>query len=123
MTVEMMLVSGLICFMIIVLLTDRFRAEWVVFVALVVLLLSGVLEPNEAARGFVNEGVWTIGLLFVIAGVIERSGVMTRIVGKLLRGAEVGSMRDLVVRLLAPAAGASSFLNNTPIVVTLVPVV
>ncbi|WP_343784391.1 SLC13 family permease [Alkalibacillus silvisoli] len=123
MTSEMVFVSGLIFFMIIVLLSDRFQAEWVIFSTLVVLLLSGVLEPLEAARGFVNEGVWTIGLLFVIAGVIERSGVMKRVVGRLLRGVDEGSVRDLVIRLLAPAAGASSFLNNTPIVVTLVPVV
>jgi di/tricarboxylate transporter len=93
----------------------------VMFGAVVVLLISGVLTPEQAFNGFSNPAPITVAALYVLAGAIERTGVLVPLVNSLLGG--VGGERRTLARLILPAAGASAFLNNTPIVAMLVPAV
>lgn len=96
------------------------RPEMVMFTALTVLLVTGILTPGEALRGFSNEGMVTLALLFMVAGAIQKHGVIDSIVHKLLR--KVNSFQGITMRLFAPIAVFSSFFNNTPLVVALTPV-
>ncbi|MCB2224545.1 MAG: SLC13 family permease [Actinobacteria bacterium] len=93
----------------------------VMFGAAVLLLVAGVLEPEEAFVGFSNPAPITVAALYVLAGAIERSGVLLPLMQSLLGGGR--SERRTLGRLLLPAAGSSAFLNNTPIVAMLVPAV
>lgn len=93
----------------------------VLFGAIVVLLISGVLTPEQAFNGFSNPAPITVAALYVLAGAIERTGVLVPLVNSLM-GSSKGERRTLA-RLILPAAGASAFLNNTPIVAMLVPAV
>ena len=93
----------------------------VVFAAAVALLVAGVIEPAQAFSGFSNSAPMTVAALYVVAAGIERTGVLNRLVDSALGGGN-GERRTLA-RLLLPSAGASAFLNNTPIVAMLVPAV
>jgi di/tricarboxylate transporter len=93
----------------------------VVFGATVTLLVAGVLEPAEAFQGFSNPAPITVAALYVVAGAIEKTGILGPLVQGFLGGGS--SERMALARLLIPAAGASAFLNNTPIVAMLVPAV
>jgi di/tricarboxylate transporter len=93
----------------------------IVFGATVTLLVAGVLEPAEAFSGFSNPAPITVAALYVVARGIEKVGVLEHLVQRLL-GTGGGDRRALV-RLTAPTAAASAFLNNTPIVAMLVPAV
>lgn len=89
--------------------------------ALVALLVAQVITPTQALTGFANTGVATVGVLFVVAEGIQRTGVLLPLFKALL-----GKPRKLWVaqlRLMIPVAAASAFLNNTPVVAMLVPVV
>lgn len=89
--------------------------------AAVVLLLTGVITPEEAFAGFSNDAVATIAALYVVAHVVERTGLLDAGIVRILTTDE--SERRTLVRLLVPIAAASAFLNNTPIVAATAPVV
>lgn len=77
--------------------------------------------PMDAASGFGNKGLVTIALLFAVVTGLEMTGGTELATGWLLSGAK--GQRSALVRLLLPVAGLSGFLNNTPVVAALLPVV
>ncbi|MEM7625928.1 MAG: SLC13 family permease [Planctomycetota bacterium] len=74
-----------------------------------------------AVAGFGNEAVVTIGVLFVIAEGLSRTGAMERITRPVL--GQPRTVRGAQSRMLPVVMGLSAFLNNTPIVAMFIPVV
>ncbi len=101
------------------LLRDLARPDLVFLGGLGVLLLAGVLTPNEAFAGFSNTAVLTIGALFVVAAGVQRTDALS-FLDRLLFGKKAGPPTALL-RLMTPTAALSSILNNTPIVAMLTP--
>jgi di/tricarboxylate transporter len=85
------------------------------------LFLFGVISSREAFAGFSNAAPFTVAALYVLARAVEKTGAMQPLIDAALKGGETG--RVALARLLAPVAGSSAFLNNTPIVAMLVPAV
>jgi di/tricarboxylate transporter len=92
-----------------------------IFGAAVVLLVARVLEPSEAFSGFSNPAPITVAALYVIAAAVERTGLLAPVLDRVL-GKPMGE-RSALARMALPSAATSAFLNNTPIVATLVPAV
>jgi di/tricarboxylate transporter len=88
---------------------------------LLVLSVSGVLTAKEALAGFSNEGLLTVAAMFVVATGIHASGGVDLLVKHLL-GHPAG-VRQAQARIVAPIIGLSAFLNNTPVVATMIPAV
>jgi di/tricarboxylate transporter len=88
---------------------------------LTVLLLSGVLLPEEALAGFANQGMLTVAVLYVVVSGLTETGAVGWLVQSLL-GRPPG-LHAAQARLMLPAAALSAFLNNTPIVAVFVPAV
>lgn len=99
--------------------TDRVRPDKAMVGALALLVLVGVVEPARALRGFANEGMMTVALLFVVAAAIRRSGALGSISQHLLGRPKSAVAAQL--RLMVPVAGMSAFVNNTPLVAMLLP--
>ncbi len=89
--------------------------------SVVVFLLFGIIDPAEAFSGFSNPGVLTVGALFIVAGGLQSTGVLEWL-GHRLLGA-VNSEKGVLGRLAVMVVPLSAFLNNTPIVVMLIPIV
>ncbi|ADU32006.1 SLC13 family permease [Evansella cellulosilytica] len=121
MTFEITFVIIVVLLMLVSLAKEIAKPAFIVFIALASLLLSGILSPADALRGFSNEGMLTVALLFIVAGAVKQSGVLNQIVTKSLGGGK--SPRKSLVQMMGPMAGLSAFLNNTPIVVMFTPVV
>jgi di/tricarboxylate transporter len=89
--------------------------------ALTLLLTLGILPPKEALSGFANEGLITVAALYVVATGLRETGGISWIAQHVLgRPKTVGSAQ---ARLMAPTALMSAFMNNTPLVAIMVPVV
>ncbi|MCR4411054.1 MAG: SLC13 family permease [Thermoguttaceae bacterium] len=101
--------------------SSRFPPDLVLIGGLSTLLLGGVLTETEALVGFANEGMITIGVLFVVsAGIIETGGVAwiaDRLFGR------PRSTTDAIARMALPTSFLSAFMNNTPLVAMLIPAV
>lgn len=85
------------------------------------LMTLGVLAPSEALAGFANEGMITVGALFVVAAGIRETGAMQFVVQRLLGRPQ--SVTEAQVRMMVPVAAMSAFMNNTPLVAMMMPVV
>lgn len=100
---DMILLGGLTVLMTLRLFSDKFPS------------------PAEAVADFGNEGLMTIGVLFVVAAGLSQTGAMSWITERLL-----GRPRRVLgaqARLMIPVAGMSAFMNNTPVVAMFIPVV
>ncbi|MCI0470713.1 MAG: SLC13 family permease [Candidatus Aminicenantes bacterium] len=111
----------LLVLMTALLIMELFEADIIVFSALLLLMLGGVVNVEEAFRGFSNQGMLTIAFLFIVAGAIQKTGALNH-AGEFLLG-KGGNLSRRLIRFLFPVAGISGFFNNTPIVAILIPVV
>lgn len=99
----------------------RFGPHLVMMGVLVVLSVSGILEATEALAGFSNSGLITVVAMFVVAAGIHHSGGVDLVVKHLLRSPR--TVRGAQARIALPVALLSGFLNNTPVVATMIPAV
>ena len=82
---------------------------------------AGIISETEAWQGFSNKGVLTVGALFVVAKAVDETGIVSLVMKRVL--GEPKSLFLAQIRLLLPVAVSSAFMNNTPIVAMLIPVV
>ncbi|MCJ8006458.1 SLC13 family permease [Lederbergia wuyishanensis] len=120
MTSEIGFVLLILILMLLGLVFEITRPDIILFFTLSLLLLSGIITTEEALKGFSNEGMLTIALLFIVAASIQKSGIADRVIRKLLGSSN--SIRWTLFKILTPVTAFSSVLNNTPIVVTLTPI-
>lgn len=106
--------------MIVALVREVMGPDIIVFIALGVLVCTGILTPREAVVGFSNKGMLTVAILFVVAAAIQNTGALYGFFYGFL-GRERN--KKFFLRILAPISLFSAFLNNTPIVVMFAPLV
>ncbi len=99
----------------------RIAPDAVLVAALVILLFSGILTTGEALAGFSNEGMITIGVLFVVSAGLTETGAISAIAERIFGRPK--STAGAIARVMWPTAGLSAFVNNTPIVAMLIPAV
>jgi di/tricarboxylate transporter len=121
MSLEMIVVLVMIIVMLAALLLELARPDMIVFSVVVIFLITGLLTPEEALKGFSNQGILTIALLFIVAGAVQKHGIIEQIMKKWLNKSK--SVRGSMFRFFLPTAFFSAFLNNTPIVVTFTPII
>lgn len=101
---------------------ERLPADVVALSAVAVLLATGILSAKDALSVFSNSAPITVAAMFVLSAALERTGVidgMGRLVSRAAHWPPVvalGTMMGCVMVM-------SAFINNTPVVVILTPVV
>ncbi len=86
----------------------------------VLLGVAGIITPAQVFGGFTNQGLLAIAGLFVVAEAMRETGAL-EMVGRWVFG-NAKTERVALLRMALPVTFMSAFLNNTPIVVMLVPV-
>ncbi len=112
---------GLTLGVLAVLITTRLAPHVVLMAALTVLSVAGVLTPAEALSGFANSGLITVAAMFAVAAGLHASGGIDLLVNRLL--GKPLTTRGAIIRLLLPVLPLSAFLNNTPVVATMIPAI
>jgi len=80
------------------------------------------LAPNhELLKGFSNQGMLTVAVLYMVAAGMYSTGAITAIMDKLIGLPR--STTSAQVKILPPIALGSAFLNNTPLVAMMIPVI
>ncbi|HST11065.1 MAG TPA: SLC13 family permease [Terriglobales bacterium] len=112
---------GILVVMFALLIWDRLPA-WLVFMATLTAAMTLKLASAEALlKGFSNTGVFTVAALFPVAAGMYATGAIS-----LLSQRMIGLPKSLgaaQIKILPPVALGSAFLNNTPIVAMMIPVV
>ncbi len=105
----------------VLLAATRIAADVVMMAALTVLMLAGVLTPGQALSGFANQGMATVGVLYVVVAGLRETGVMAWLAQRLF-GQPKGTA-EAQVRMMLPLIAISGFMNNTPLVAAMLPAV
>lgn len=87
-----------------------------------ILLLSGTLSPEKAFSVFSNPAPLTVGAMFIISAALDKC----RIIDQLALGLQSlskFSYRPFLLFILLIAGCLSAFINNTPVVVVMLPIV
>jgi di/tricarboxylate transporter len=93
-----------------------------VFLTVLTFCLTFHLAPESALLGgFSNASVVTVGTLFVVAAGMYSTGAVNRIVDQVIGLPQ--TLGVALVKLLGLVSVSSAFLNNTPLVAMMVPVV
>jgi di/tricarboxylate transporter len=121
MQLQAWLMLGILVVMFALLVWDRFPS-WLVFMgALTVAMTLRLAPPDALLNGFGNTGVITVAALFPVAAGMYATGAVS-----LLSQYLIGLPKTLMsaqLKVLPPVAVGSAFLNNTPLVAMMIPVV
>ena len=109
--------AAFVCFV-----RDTFAIELVALIAAALLLATGVLSPKELLGCFSNSAPVTIGALFVLTAALEHTGQIAKL-GEVFNRLAAGSERRALALILVGCVFLSAVINNTPLVVVLMPVV
>lgn len=119
---EMLLVFGLLVGSFSMMVWERVPVDVVAMLVFSVLILSGILTPNEAFKVFSNEAAITVACMFILSAALDRTGVIETIGHYLNRF--VGSKDWTLPLVVLPIVAAiSAFINNTPVVVVFIPII
>lgn len=101
---------------------EKIPADVTALLLLAALLLGGILGPKEAFSVFSNEAPLTVAAMFVLSAALLKTGTMDMMARLLSRTAGPSETRSLLVIFIV-AGVSSAFINNTPVVAVLMPVV
>ena len=121
MTADAWLTLGVLVVLFALLVWDGWPT-WVVFGgALTAILTLGLASEADALQGFANTGVLTVVVLYIVAAGMYRTGAISMLITRII--GQPKSETEANAKLLPLTAAGSAFLNNTPIVAMLVPVI
>ena len=115
------IVLGLLGLTLVVFVADMARYDLVALGIACALVLTGVLDADEAFAGFASEAVILIGCMFVFSHAFQRCGVADLLSRAFLRGNQ-SSEKGLVARVTVLSGLLSAVLSNTAVVATMIPV-
>lgn len=121
MTYEMLFVFGVILLAIFLFATEKISVDLTAILVMALLLVSGIISPEEGIAGFSNTATITVGAMFIVSEALKKTGAVNYLgifSSKIFKFnfwvGLVGTM--LVVGII------SAFINNTPVVAVFIPI-
>lgn len=103
-------------------MTERFPPVVVGVTGAAVVMVLGFVSVADVRAVFSNSAPLAIGALFVLSGALVRTGAIEAVMGLLLRRAE-SKPRQIMVEVFGGTLAAAAFVNNTPVVIIMIPIV
>lgn len=101
---------------------EKLSVDVIALGIIVVLVLSGVISPEQGFQGFANEAVLTVMAMFILSAAIIHTNAIEHIgptITRFLKKSYTTSITSLAVVV----GTMSAFVNNTPVVATFIPVI
>ena len=118
----MLLVAAVLIGLFATFIWEKIRSDVAVLSAVAILLGFGQLDSKQLLSVFSNSAPLTIACLFVISAALERTGCVDAL-GQWMGKVAGNSERQLLLVVMIAAVGISPFINNTPVVMIMAPVV
>ncbi|MFN4288651.1 MAG: SLC13 family permease [Brevundimonas sp.] len=103
-------------------ISERFPPTVVAVAGVAVMLALGLLPVQTAVATLGNSAPITIAAMFILSGALVRTGTIEAIIGVLTKRAQ-SRPRQTTTEVLGGALVAPAFMNNTPVVIILIPVI
>jgi di/tricarboxylate transporter len=121
-TAEILLTLGVTLGALLLFVWNRLRVDVVGLIVMATLIVTGLVTPREGISGFANEAMITVAAMFILSSGLVRTGAIDILGRWVARLAGKSELRLLVVSL-AIVIPASAFINNTPVVVVMIPMI
>lgn len=115
------LTIAVVALMFMMFLREVYPTEVVALIGVSTLLVTGVLSYDDAVMALANPAPWTIAAMFIIVGALVRTGALAALTAAVERQAAKSPARAVGGSLVF-VAFASAIMNNTPLVVVMIPV-
>ena len=102
-------------------IVEKYPPEVTAAAGAAIFLLFGLTTADQAMKAFSNPAPITIAAMFVLSGALVRTGVLESLADSLIDKAARRPAFAVAVLLLG-AVVASAFMNNTPVVLILIPI-
>jgi di/tricarboxylate transporter len=102
--------------------SGRLPADLTALLAMVALLVTGVLSPEETFAGFSHPATLSVSAMLVLSAGLERTGAISFVARRFLSPLG-GSELVLTAALMLVVTAISAFVNNTAAVAMFIPVV
>ncbi|UCF98667.1 MAG: anion permease, partial [Spirochaetaceae bacterium] len=109
---EQILVLGIIAGAIVLFVTEKLRVDLVALCVLVLLLVAGLIKPEQALYGFANPATATVAAMFVLSAGLSRTGSIDWL-GRQINRIAGKSPGQLILVLCITIAALSAFVVNT----------
>lgn len=103
-------------------INGKIRSDIVALCALVCLMVSGILTPEEALSGFSSTALIMMIGLFVVGGAIFQTGLAKMVSSRLMKLAGTSETR-LFVLVMVVTSFMGAFVSNTGTVAIMIPIV
>lgn len=113
----LILIVAFICFAF-----EWFPVDFTALVVAIVLMLLGIVTPEEGISGFSNSATITVMAMFILSAGISKTGAIQILGDWLLKWGGKNSSRQIFV-MGGLAGSVASFINNTPVVAVFIPVI
>lgn len=107
---------------VILFITEVISIDLVAILIMVSLIVTGVVTPEQGVMGFSNTATITVALMFVLSAAILKTGALQIFAQKVAPLFKKNYTLGLMSLMLITAF-VSAFINNTPIVAILIPIV
>ena len=112
----------LLIIMIVFFVTEIVPIEVTALSTAVLMVILGILPSKEFLNILSNPAPWTIICMFVLSGALVRTGVLDK-VGDFISSNTKKSPLFVIFLLIVITIILSAFINNTPVVLVLIPIV
>ncbi|MGM0555149.1 MAG: SLC13 family permease [Myxococcota bacterium] len=118
---ELLVVFGLTVLAVILFISEKLRVDMVALLVMAVLMVTQILEPEQALKGFSNAATITIAAMFVLSEGLRQTGVVN-VIGRWLSELFEKSYRAAMLAMMAGVGTLSGFVNNTGVVAIFLPI-
>jgi di/tricarboxylate transporter len=101
---------------------EKYPPEVTALAGAAAFLVLGFVPTSDALAVFSNPAPITIGAMFILSGALVRTGVLDALSTAVITRA-AKRPRIAIAAFLAVVVAASAFMNNTPVVLILIPIV
>ncbi|MBK9163592.1 MAG: SLC13 family permease [Acidobacteria bacterium] len=118
---EILIVLAVLVLAVLLFVTEKLRVDVVALVVMGILLLSGIISPEQGLAGFSNAATLTVGAMFVLSAGLFKSGAVSFLADITTRVFKSGFWVGIITVMLIVGV-LSAFINNTPVVAIFLPI-
>ena len=119
---EIALTLGTVVVLFILFVKQTAPAEILALGAVAVLMMAGILSTADILGVLSNGAAMTVAVMFILSAALEKTGVIDTLGRATIRLANK-SMALAIIATFAVVFLAGAFINNTPVVVIMIPVI
>lgn len=102
--------------------TEMISVDLIAMVIMVLLILTGVISAEEAAKGFSNSATLTVLFMFILSAALLKTGALQYLAVRVSDSFK-GRYKLSMIAVMLFVALISAFINNTPVVAVFIPVI